>query len=456
MRPYSPPVSLCARRWSEIFQPYLHESKSFLEFLKNHLEVGALSTLIFIVTINIFIVTKPLFMTINPLKYCFRAIYMSWNHIIWHEYPIVGRNVARRSQKTIARELDQLEELLRQHPVGLSRDEIEEFVNTNWDRPLLRRTLLRRLKVLEEEDRIIVEGQGRSTLYKVADTVTPPPQVSPVADAEAEIPLSESGTEIRALILRPITRRAPVGYDRSFLEDYTPGHTWYLPGPMRQRLHDRGSTPDPNRPAGTYAREIYENLLIDLSWASSRLEGNTYSRIDTASLIKFGRAAEGKDATEAQMVLNHKRAIDFLVENAESLAFDRRTLLTLHSMLAENLVGDPGDEGRLRRRMVQITGTSYTPVAIPQVIEDSFALFLSRADAIEDPFEQAFFTMVHLPYLQPFIDVNKRTSRLAANIPLFRANLCPLSFIDVPRELYLQATLSIYETQRVELLRDVF
>ena len=90
------------------------------------------------------------------------------------------------------------------------------------------------------------------------------------------------------------------------------------------------------------------------------------------------------------------------------------------------------------------------------MIEECFDQILATASAISDPFEQAFFVMVQLPYLQPFDDVNKRVSRLAANIPLIKANLVPLSFEDVPRQLYTEAMLGVYEMKRIELLRDVF
>lgn len=83
-------------------------------------------------------------------------------------------------------------------------------------------------------------------------------------------------------------------------------------------------------------------------------------------------------------------------------------------------------------------------------------MILDKAAAIDDPFEQAFFVMVHIPYLQPFVDVNKRVSRLGANIPLIRHNLCPLSFIDVPERTYVEGTLGVYELKRIDLLRDVF
>ena len=156
------------------------------------------------------------------------------------------------------------------------------------------------------------------------------------------------------------------------------------------------------------------------------------------------------------MILNHKKAIEMLVEGAQEIAFNRYTLCNLHAALSENLLADPQDEGRVRHREVGITGTSFIPFSIPQRLNELFDRLLVTAQAIPDPFEQAFFAMVHLPYLQPFIDVNKRTSRLAANIPLIKYNLCPLSFIDVPERLYVEATLGVYELRRTALLSDLF
>ena len=211
-----------------------------------------------------------------------------------------------------------------------------------------------------------------------------------------------------------------------------------------------------NQPAGTYARQILNRLLIDLSWNSSRLEGNTYSLLDTERLLELGEETEGKQQLEAQMILNHKAAIEFLVEDAGMIDFDRRTILNLHALLADNLLPDPRATGRLRHGAVRIEGSVFHPLETPAVIEECFEQVLATASAISDPFEQAFFVMVQLPYLQPFDDVNKRVSRLAANIPLIKANLVPLSFEDVPRDLYSEAILGVYEMKRIELLRDVF
>lgn len=261
---------------------------------------------------------------------------------------------------------------------------------------------------------------------------------------------------IRDRVRQALMHRRPVGYQREFLEAYEPGVTWYLPDSTRAQLHEMGRTSVNERPAGTYARDILQRLLVDLSWASSRLEGNTYSRLDTQNLIEFGQAAQGKDAQETQMILNHKAAIEMLVEDVDEVELDVLTFQNLHAVLSQNLMREEAASGRLRRRPVEISGTVFHPLAMPQILEDCFRLLLAKAEAIPDPFEQAFFLMVHLPYLQPFEDVNKRVSRIGANIPLIEHNLCPLSFIDVPQRAYVEGTLGVYELNQIELLRDVF
>ena len=120
------------------------------------------------------------------------------------------------------------------------------------------------------------------------------------------------------------------------------------------------------------------------------------------------------------------------------------------------MLQDPADRGQIRRKEVYIYGSVYIPLQIPLLIEECFNQILNIAKAIVDPFEQSFFTLVHLPYLQPFHDVNKRTARITANIPLIINNLRPLSFDDVSRENYTSAHLAMYELGRMDLLRDMF
>lgn len=317
-----------------------------------------------------------------------------------------------------------------------------------------RRTLQRHLARLVEAGDLVPVGQGRARIYRAARLKVAEPREG--AATAPGIPLSAAGQAIRGHVRRGIAHRRPVGYQASLLLDYEPNRTVWVPQPLRDRLHALGRAPVAMDQAGTYARQIMARLLVDLSWASSHLEGNTYSRLDTQNLIEFGRIAEGKDRLEAQMILNHKAAIEMMVEQAAEIAFDRYTVQNLHALLAENLLPEPAAGGRLRKIDIGITGSVFHPLSIPQRVEQLFDALLARAEAIEDPFEQAFFAMVQLPYLQPFEDVNKRVSRLAANIPLIKANLAPLSFVDVPRAEYIDATLGVYELGRIELLRDVF
>ncbi len=318
-----------------------------------------------------------------------------------------------------------------------------------------RRTAQRWIGQLIVEQRIIAVGQGRARRYHAATaSLSTLPNLS---DAfPSYIPLSADSTDILAYINQPVEARKPVGYQQDFLDSYQPNQTWYLPEPLRRQLRKMGDTGQSQLPAGTYGRAMLDRLLIDLSWASSHLEGNTYSRLDTRRLIEHGTVADGKAMLETQMILNHKSAIELLVDNADSVAFNRYTLLNLHSSLSENLLPNPADEGRVRQHIVEIGQSSFRPLAIPSQINDMLDSVLSKASQISDPFEQSFFVMVHLPYLQPFADMNKRTSRLAANLPLIRANLCPLTFVDVPEQAYHRAILGVYELTRNELLRDVY
>lgn len=366
---------------------------------------------------------------------------------------ILGGNVARRIRE---KDLQAIEEVVRRHPEGMTAREIRRILEA----PPAHRTLQYRLKSLVDSNRLTMEGSGRWARY-----TTPRFRTITAYAAIAEnkqtgslvaLPLSEAGVEIRDYVRQPATAREPVGYDPEFLDAYRPNYTFYLSPVERVRLWEVGKPEVAEEPAGTHAKRILSRLLIDLSWNSSRLEGNTYSLLDTARLIEVGEQSEGKERHETQMILNHKQAIEFLVDAAEDIGFNRYTILNLHAALADDLLPDPDAAGRLRHIGVEIGGSVFHPLEVPQLIEERFDEILAKASLIGDPFEQAFFTMVQLPYLQPFDDVNKRVSRLAANIPLVKANLAPLSFEEVPGNLYTEAVLGVYELNRVELLREVF
>jgi hypothetical protein len=334
-------------------------------------------------------------------------------------------------------------------PDSASVDEI----GVALDHTVPRRTLQRRIALLVFENRLIPESEGRGRRYRL-----PPPEREAVTSKPVTggIRYSPEAEAIRDRVALPISSRKPVGYDRAFLDQYRPNESFYLTTEIRAYLASLGAVPDVRFPPGTYVRQVLNRLLIDLSWNSSRLEGNTYSLLETERLLEFGENAEGRNVREAQMILNHKAAIELLVEAGSDIGFNRYTICNLHALLSENLLSDPQACGRVRLKGVGITGTVFQPLHGPQVIDECFEQVLHTADAVENVFEKAFFVMVHLPYLQPIEDVNKRVSRLAANIPLIRANFCPLSFVDVPEQDYTHGILGVYELTRVELLRDVF
>lgn len=222
----------------------------------------------------------------------------------------------RLTRDEIDRQRARLLRIIGGFPEGIGREKLAREYETRFGTRIAWRTLLRRLRDLADAGKITAVGVARNRVYRPAPVRAPAQPGAGDGGASGDpateedyVPVSPAGAQVRALVRRPVSQREPVGYRMEFLERYRPGTTWYLPEDLRRHLHEIGTTPDPERPAGTFARDVFDRLLIDLSWASSRLEGNTYSRLDTQNLIQFGQQAEGKDGQQAQMILNHKRAI---------------------------------------------------------------------------------------------------------------------------------------------------
>lgn len=342
---------------------------------------------------------------------------------------------------------------------------IAGVVGVSADDDTERKAIQRALKSLEKKDLIAPRGSGRSRVYVRSEhalaiqNVDPAPETSPAQggdDSFRGIELSSESKRFLNYVAQSTNERAPVGYDQDFLRAYQPNKSYYLSPEQRNRLLAVGQVEAVERPAGTYARNILTRLLIDLSWNSSRLEGNTYSLLETKRLIELGETASGKDVTEAQMILNHKSAIEYIVESAQEERITSQEIRSIHALLSENLLGDPAASGRVRSIAVAISGSTYVPLENPQMLRDCFDLFVEKVNEINDPFEQSLFSIVHLSYLQAFEDVNKRTARLVANIPLVRENLRPLSFTDVDQAAYVKALLVVYEKTDISLIRDLY
>lgn len=332
----------------------------------------------------------------------------------------------------------------------LTLQEIAQKAGLNAKAATDRRAIQRALTHLIKNDTIQAQGQARSRIYIAT------PNIQPNETVFNTIPLSEGSTALLHYISKPSHARLPVGYNPNFLRSYEPNKTPYLSPSLCAELLTEGNVEPIHRPAGTYARTILNRLLIDLSWNSSRLEGNTYSLLETKRLIELGENPTGKNASEAQMILNHKDAIEYIIEGAHESTICAHEICSIHALLSDNLLGDPSASGRIRQIAVGISGTTYLPLENPHVLKECFDVFIQKMNLINDPFEQSFFAMVHLSYMQAFEDVNKRTARITANISLIKCNLKPLSFIDVNQSDYVMSLLGVYEKNDVSLLRDLY
>lgn len=354
---------------------------------------------------------------------------------------------------TTPQETQKIIAVLERHPEGLHRGEIVDKLKITIEP----KTLQRRLASLVEAGKIKKTGNRRATKYSLMDCKGTKLGTEETADKDIGHPIySEASLEALNYLANPPHSRKIVSYNRAFLESYVPNETVYVPIGFRDELISSGQRFDEALAAGTYAKQICARLLIDLSYNSSRLEGNTYSLLDTERLVVEGVTAEGKVHEESVMIMNHKEAILFLVENAEEIELNCFTIFNLHNLLSQDLLANPDSCGSIRRIEVNVGKSTYKPLANPHILRESLELILLKANAIEDPFEQSFFLLVHVSYLQAFEDVNKRTARLASNIPFIKKNLCPLSFIDISQEDYRRAMLLVYEKNDVLPMAELF
>lgn len=310
------------------------------------------------------------------------------------------------------------------------------------------RSVRRWLTEMVAEGRVKTLGRKRGAKYQIAErTILHTVGVTGCFGSESNSVIEQ--------VRRPLYERDPAAYADEWFDSYQPNITFYFPLSFRLQLHKAGKRSKLEEPAGTYAHQIFDRLLIDLSYNSSRLEGNTYSLLDTQRLLLEGAGAEGKLDEETVMILNHKEAIRYLVDTAPRLSVNLQTIYTLHYLLADGLI-EKRYAGKIRDHGVRIGGSTYIPFEDPKRLQLQLERIVEKAALIEDPYEQSLFLLIHITYLQAFSDVNKRTARLSANISLVMSNLVPLSFNDVEREDYISAMIAIYELQDVRPIVDLY
>ncbi len=201
-----------------------------------------------------------------------------------------------------------------------------------------------------------------------------------------------------------------------------------------------------------YANEM-ERLAIDLSWKSSQIEGNTYSLLETERLLKEKETAEGKSKDDAVMLLNHKDAIDFIIESPDYvMPITVGGIEDIHSILVKDL----GVDRNIRKRRVGISGTNYTPLDNEHQIRDALKEMCDLINSRESIFEKAFAALILLSYIQAFGDGNKRTARIISNALLMANGYCPISFRTIDSVEYKKAMLIFYEQNNINTFKEIF
>jgi Fic family protein len=215
-----------------------------------------------------------------------------------------------------------------------------------------------------------------------------------------------------------------------------------------QKFHSVGKTN-----SETIYRKELERFVIELSWKSSKIEGNTYTLLDTQMLLEFGTESKTNTKEETLMILNHKKAFSYildLVKAEKPIAF--REVTDVHTLLIEGL----GVGSGIRKTAVGITGTAYVPLAYDIQIEEQLRKLVDVCAARQNTYERALALILGISYLQPFEDGNKRTARLMGNSALLAGKLAPLSYRTVDEKKYREAALIFYEQNSIVAMKEIF
>lgn len=330
----------------------------------------------------------------------------------------------------ISREILQF---LHYHPLS-SRDEIAKGTAFEGSDA----TMKRLLALGVQNGDIVVEGKARATRYRLSDQA----HLLMSLDLDTYFALDVDERQVQTSFnFKLIKEQLPVV---SLFSDEENAHLQELQSAFRQHVGEMTEN--------EYRKEM-ERLGIDLSWKSSQIEGNTYSLLETERLLRESKTAEGKTKEEAVMLLNHKDALRFIIDNPDYLQeLTISHIEDIHQLLTKELSVDKG----IRRRRVGITGTNYHPLdnefQIREAVRDTCDLINSKANI----FEKALLAIALLSYIQAFSDGNKRTARITGNAILIANGYCPLSFRSVDSIDYKKAMLIFYEQNNLYAFKQIF
>ena len=319
------------------------------------------------------------------------------------------------------------------HPLS-SRTELMEGIHTTASSATIKRLLVD----AAVNGNIEIVGRGPATRYKLS------------SQAYVMMPVN-----LDTYFLKEVDeRQIQTGFNFDLIRDILPKvhlftseeheHLSSLQEVFKKNISDMTSV--------EYRKEI-ERLGIDLSWKSSQIEGNTYSLLETERLLKEKQTASGKTKEEAIMLLNHKDAFDFIMENPDYLIpLSIPKIEDIHSILIKEL----NVERNIRNRRVGITGTNYRPLDNEFQIREALTDTCNLINDKKNIFEKSLLTLVLLSYIQAFTDGNKRTARIMSNAILIANGYCPISFRSVDSVDYKKAMLIFYEQNNISAFKKIF
>ena len=299
-----------------------------------------------------------------------------------------------------------------------------------------RETLVRELNALVEREALVKTGKGRGVTYSVKSAH---PLLAPL--------------DVEKYLAQEVDVRAPKPIQFNF-DIFSKMEGLFLPAEIAELNTENEAYRKRVRvlsPA-LLAKE-YERVTIELSWKSSKIEGNTYTLLDTESLIKEHREAAGHTKEEAVMILNHKKALDYILRSREKFKkLSLRDIEDVHRLLVDGLNVNFG----LRSRAVGITGTAYRPMDNKHQIAEAVEKATAEINKLADAWSRGFAALLLIAYIQPFEDGNKRASRLLANACLLAHDACPLSFRSIDETEYKKGITVFYEMNNAALMKTLF
>ncbi len=279
------------------------------------------------------------------------------------------------------------------------------------------------------------KGKGRAAFYELSPRFNLLKQIDPVRYFSVEVDKRTAKEKFDFAVL-PIMADIFTSEEKSYLEK--------LNEEYRQNVKDIGKS--------AFKKET-ERLVIELSWKSSQIEGNTYSLLETEALVKQKKEAPGHKKSEAVMILNHKKALDYIIKNNK--LFGKITIAKIedvHYLLTKGL----GISRGLRKKAVGIIGTKYRPLDNEFQIREALEKTCGLVNREKNPFAKAVMLMILIAYTQPFEDGNKRTSRLVGNAILLAHGICPLSYRSVDEVEYKKAVIIFYEQNNINYFKRLF